>query len=284
MSQDAMYSYIENKIKKNEFKNKEELNQYIIYLKNKNMISQEQILMLISLYDKLYPVQNKEVNLENYKGVGLENQNLIVSTQSDRILKTESSPENMPKEFISTQNDMIVRSNNTLENADAVFNQMANTKKEEMKLIPLSEIHTIGNIDADILRKIRFLISNKYINPYVFRINLDNCLFYNMETSEVLEVRKNEETNQYQIYRGSELVYGDTFQNNDRQIISEKITDINEEEKIYENQNTKVKRLVPPKHQNYDNRAAFSKMNFLLLIMALAIVTLTVIIAIKTFN
>ena len=71
MSQDAMYSYMENKIKNNEIKDKEEINQYIIYLQNKNMISPEQISILISLYDKLYHLQNNQLNSVNYKGVGL---------------------------------------------------------------------------------------------------------------------------------------------------------------------------------------------------------------------
>ena len=72
----------------------------------------------------------------------------------------------------------------------------------------INEFYEYG-INIELLHKIRYFVSNKYINPYSYKIDLENGIFYNTETSEVLEVRKDEVTNKYQIYKGSEVVYGE---------------------------------------------------------------------------
>lgn len=285
MNYNITYSGIERRIRTNDFENKEELSRYIIDLKNRGFISQEQITQLLSLYDELHNVTDMPLDMEKYKGVGLENQSLIVSTETDQILKTMEGHEDISKEFKKVQNEIIANSDDALSNADTIFKHMASTQKEEVNLIPLSEIHTKENIDLEILQKIRYFISNKYINPYAFRVDIESGIFYNMETSEVLEVRKNETTNQYQIYRGSEIVYGESYQNeespdNTDQMVNE---DRSEEEKAYENRNKPITRtLRPPQIRHYDN-AAFSKMNFLILIIVMFTATITFITLLSKF-
>ena len=134
-------------------------------------------------------------------------------------------------------------------------------------MVELREI-TKDNLDIELLRKIKFFVSNKYINPYSYKIDLENGIFYNAETTEVLEVRKDEATNKYQIYKGSEIVYGDELEESNEMELN---SDIPEEEMSYEDKSKykpKTRVLRPPSMNNYHN-AAFSKMNFLLLVISM---------------
>lgn len=204
--------------------------------------------------------------MENYKGVGLEEQSFIISTQTDQILKTMEGHEDISKEFKEVQNEIIANSNDAKTNADTIYNHMANNQKEEINLISLYEVFTKNNIDIEILRKIKFFISNKYINPYSYKVDITNGIFYNVETSEILEVRKNPNTNEYQIYKGSEIVYGDSYQNEEQQEKTDDlIRDTNEEEQLHENRNKPKTRVLRYPQSNHYGNAAFSKIDFLLL-------------------
>ena len=134
--------------------------------------------------------------------------------------------------------------------------QGLNNQKEELSLISLSEAITKDNLDIELLQKIRFFVSNKYINPYSYKIDIESGIFYNIETLEVLEVRMDDTTNKYQIYKG---IYGDELVESD------------EEEMLYEDKTKnkpKIRVLRPPSMNDYNN-AAFSKMNFLLLVISM---------------
>ena len=104
-----IYLDLENQIKNNNFKSKEDLNRYLVNLKQRGFISSndnQKVENLLKLYDELNSHTNNPLNMEGYKNVSLENQELIVSTNNDRILKTDSNHGEIEKEFMQTQNEM----------------------------------------------------------------------------------------------------------------------------------------------------------------------------------
>lgn len=266
------YLDLENQIKNNNFKSKEDLNRYIVNLKQRGFISSndnQKVENLLKLYDELNSRTDNPLNMEGYKNVSLENQELIVSTNNDRILKTDSNHGEIEKEFMQVQNEMTAN-RQELVNANDVFEKIADTKKEEVTLLFISEVFNKDNIDLEILQKIKFFITNKYINPYNYKVDIQNGIFYNIETDEVLEVRKDSETNEYKIYRGNEIVY-----ENEPQALEKE-----EESKIYEKNNTKVRRLVKEDNKTFNNQA-FSKISFLILNIIIFIMSIYFIIIFK---
>jgi len=277
ISSEEIFEDIERRIKNNFFKSKEELTKYIFYLKENGFLNQDELEQkmpeLLGKYDELNQTSDMPLNMENYKGVGLENQNLIVGTEQERILKTLESKDDLNKEFKQVQNEIVANNQDALTNADVIFNHMADNQKEELSLISLSEAITKDNLDIELLEKLKFFVSNKYINPYSYKTDIENGIFYNTETSEVLEVRKDEATNKYQIYKGSEIVYGDELEESNEMKLN---NDIPEEEKSYEDKSKnkpKIRVLRPPSMNDYNN-AAFSKMNFLLLVISMFIASI----------
>ena len=255
---------LESKINNNFFKTKEELNQYLLILKNKNIIDNEKIIELLNRYDNLTKEEPSSLDMTNYKNISLEEQNLLVSTKTDQILKTKTPNEKMLNEFKEMQNELIATNNNPQVTSEEVFNKLKETKKEELELISLSEAIERDNIDINLLNKIKFFISNKYINPYEYKVSIEKSLFYNQETKEVIEIRRNEQTNEYEIYKGGELQQGIKEES------TETFKDTNEEEMTYENNlvNNKVKRLI--KTNNIYNNQAFVKGSFLMITIILS--------------
>lgn len=264
---ERIYTDIENQIRNNQFSSKEALNQYLINLRRKGILiseNQKEIQELLALYDSLNVSAEIPLDMEKYKSVELEEQNLIISTEDDKVLKTQESTETITDEFKSIQNTITANNHDGLVNADTVFNHMANNQKEELSLIPISEVFTHDDIDIEILKKIRFFLGNKYINPYDFRIDIQTGIFYNHETNEALEVRINKDTNQYEIYRGNELLYGSIQEEyTQTPLESEK----EEEKEIYDTLNQPKKRVLRPPSPNDQryNRAAFTSVSFLVI-------------------
>lgn len=128
---------------------------------------------LLGKYDELNQTTDMPLNMENYKGVGLENKNLIVSTEQERILKTLESKDDLNKEFKQVQNQIVANNQDARTNADVIFNHMADNQKEQLSLIPLSEAISKDNLDIELLEKLRFFVTNKYINPYSYKIDLE---------------------------------------------------------------------------------------------------------------
>ena len=127
---------LEQQIRNNNFKSKEELNNYIIYLKNNlissNVLSNEKVLELLNLYDSLHQTDTAELDMRNYKGSSLNDQNFIISTQTDTVLKTNSSNEDLNKEFKQVQNEITSsQTKDELANSDIVFAEMKENRKEE---------------------------------------------------------------------------------------------------------------------------------------------------------
>ena len=269
---------LEQAAKTNRFSSKEEFNKYLEGIKKNGMpesiMSEEKVKEMLDMYDEYHKVEEAELDMQNYKGTNLNEQNYIVSTKNDTILKTNSSNEELPQEFKTAQNELTAANGtDSLANADTVYNNLKETKKEEIDLIPLYEMVERDNISGELLTKIKFFITNKYINPYSFKVSPESGLFYNTETDEVLEVRQNLETGKYEIIKGGQVLYkensqsqaveGDTITNNTEDPNQEKEEDINEEKMIYENGKPKVRRRIPPKDIN--SQAAFAKTSFLII-------------------
>lgn len=252
---DNVISDLEKKIYNNTFSDKKALSTYITKLKNSGVpneiLTEEKVKELLNLYDTLNPQKQDALDLANYKGAKLEEKNVIVSTEDDVILKTDRSSSEMPQEFKENQNELTSLGNDGLANADEAFDHMRD-KKEELNIISINEAINRDNIDREVLNKIRFFITNKYINPYSYKVDPAQAIFYNIETQEVLEVRKNEETGEYKIYRGGEQVYADDTPENTE---NELTTDKDEEELAYDKKNNKVKRLIKPEDNTLNNSA-----------------------------
>lgn len=269
-NEQILYLNLESQIKSNQFKTKEELIQRISKLKEYGRFSSEnsndKIKELLELYDKLHKTDESVLNTEKYKNVSTENINLIISTEDDKILKTSESNQTMNEEFKQLQNEIVANSKDGQANADTLFNHMANYQKEEIKILSISDVLLRDDIDKEVLKKIRFFLSNSKINPYNYKVDIINGIFYNQETDEVIEVRKNEETLEYEIYRSGEMIYKDEEQ-------SEKV-ERNEEQLLYDSkENHKVRRLTPP-----NKPYGFSNVSFLILNIMTFILLTTMII------
>lgn len=281
---------LEQAAKTNRFASKEEFNKYVEGMKKNGMpeslLSEEKKKELLDTYDEFHKVDEIGLNMQDYKGINLNEQNYITNTQTDTILKTNGSKDELPQEFKSVQNEISAANNSdSLANANAVYNHMQNNTKEEVQMISLYEIGSRSNISIEVLQKIRFFITNKYINPYAFNVDPETGLFYNKETNEMLEVVKNPETGKFEIKKGGEVVYKEDSQvqemnsesySNDNQ---EKEKDTDEETMLYQKENHKVRRLLPPK--DIPGQAAFAKTSFLIITSIFIALLISTIILIK---
>lgn len=257
---------IENQIRNNHFNSKEQLSKYLVDLKNSGLyqteLSNEKIEELLNLYDSLNKKSDILLNMKQYTGISLDNQDLIISKETDQVLKTLENSSTLDHEFKQTQNEITANSSNGLANANTVFKHMANHEKEEISLLSLEEAIKRNNIDMELLNKIKFFITSININPSVFRVDIESGIFYNIETDEVYEVRKNSISNQYEIYKGQELVYGKLSQDDNKNL-----------ENNSRQYQPKVRKLIKPKSSSY-NSAAFTKIGFLII----NIITFTILI------
>lgn len=257
---------IENQIRNNHFNSKEQLSKYLVDLKNSGLyqteLSNEKIEELLNLYDSLNKKSDIPLNMKQYTGISLDDQDLIISKKTDQVLKTLENSSTLDHEFKQTQNEITANSSNGLANANTVFKHMANHEKEEISLLSLEEAIKRNNIDMELLNKIKFFITSININPSVFRVDIESGIFYNIETDEVYEVRKNSISNQYEIYKGQELVYGKLSQDDNKNL-----------ENNSRQYQPKVRKLIKPKSSSY-NSAAFTKIGFLII----NIITFTILI------
>lgn len=209
--------------------------------------------------------------MRNYKASSLSNQNFIISTQTDKVLKNNFSNGDLNKEFQKIQNEITSsQTQNELANSDIVFAEMEKNRKEELTLLSINEVLQRDDIDSEVLRKIRFFINNEYINPYSYKVDINTGLFYNQETKEMFEVRKNPQTGNYEIYKGSEVEYSkareteehsnESLEGNNDFVEDQEINkDIDEKRMLYK---PKVRRLIKPTNLN---NAAFVKSSFIVI-------------------
>ena len=265
---------LEKKVRAGEFKDKEELSRYITNLKNNgvpsSVLTGEKTTEILALYDTLNPEKHDALDLNNYKGVKLDEKNVIVSTQDSAVLKTDRASSEMPQEFKEAQNELTAMGNDGLANADETFKHMREHKKEELNLIPIDEAINKDNIDKEVLSKIKFFITNEHIDYHAYHVDPEYGVFYDLEKEEVLEVRINEATGKYEIYRGGEKVYGDNQQTEvpegdsaDPALESDK----EEEQKAYERKGP-VRVLRKPEEEQGNNlgNSAFVQSSLLFII------------------
>lgn len=262
---------LEYQIRNNQFSSKEALMNHLIDLKNKGVsqetLTNEKIQEFLNLYDSLNKKEEMPLDMQKHSSVGLENQDLIVSKETDQVLKTLEGTSSFADEFRQIQNEITASSPDGLANANAVFEHMANHQKEEITLISVIDAISRDDIDSEMLNKIRFFITNKYVNPYSFQVNIENGIFYNIETDEVYEVRINQNTNQYEIHRGNELVYGSNAKQSLEEADEPQLeSDKDQEEMAYESRlhKPKVRARILEKPRYYDN-AAFTNVSFLVI-------------------
>lgn len=244
---ESVYLILEEQIKNNQFKSKEELIERINKLKEYGRIGGEEvdkkIIKLLELYDSLNKNDEIQFDMRNYKSVMLEESNAIVSKNDDSVIKTNEIESNINDQFRDVQNEMVASSNDGMVNADMVYDHLSTFKSEKLSFIPLSEVLLRDDVDIEKLKRIKFFLNNKYIDHDNYKYDMVNGLFYNPDTDDVLEVRFNDNTLEYEIYRNNEKVYD----NGDY-----------ENSKIESRQNVKVRKLT------LDN-SAFSKIGFLIL-------------------
>ncbi len=293
---ESVIKEIENRIKSNSFKSKEELVNYLNSLRQNNQIDinllNERYMSLLKLYDDTMTASDS-LNISNYKDASLEDKNFIVSSNDGRVLESNSNTP-LKEEFESVQNEMAVNGENGIANADQVFNYMEKYKKTEASLMPLSNLN-INIIDADMLEKIKFFISNNRNNIFDYKVDISRGLFINVNTNDIYEVRKNPETGQFEIFKGGSAMYLSTPEmdpnGNDVEIVNE-IPEMTDEEletyinnnhlsqaqidALYERQSrvrqakqTKVKKLVRVRNNALDN-AAFAKLSLLSIIIVIS--------------
>ena len=293
---ESVIKEIENRIKSNSFNSKEELVNYLNSLRQNNQIDinllNERYMSLLKLYDDTMTASDS-LNISNYKDASLEDKNFIVSSNDGRVLESNSNTP-LKEEFESVQNEMAVNGENGIANADQVFNYMEKYKKTEASLMPLSNLN-INIIDADMLEKIKFFISNNRNNIFDYKVDISRGLFINVNTNDIYEVRKNPETGQFEIFKGGSAMYFSTPEmdpnGNDVERVNE-IPEMTDEEletyinnnhlsqaqidALYERQSrvrqakqTKVKKLVRVRNNALDN-AAFAKLSLLSIIIVIS--------------
>lgn len=244
--EESIYLILESQIKDNQYKSKEELIERIKELKEYGRISvddsNKKIQALLDLYDSLNRSDELPLDTDNYKSVKLEDANMIVSTMDDKVIKSVDLDDTINDEFKKIQNNIIANSKDGKTNASDVFLHMANYQKEEVTFIALNDVLLRDDIDTEMLKKIRFFIGITYINPYNYKVDIVNGVFYNPENDDLLEVRKNEVTLEYEVYRNNELLY-----------------DMDDYQTKKNKENVKVRKLTLN-----NNNAAFSKIGFLI--------------------
>lgn len=278
MNSNKLISNIQIQINNNVFKSKEDLYKYLLSLKQQGtniLLTEKDIEELLKLYDELHLQSEIPLSMENYSNKSINDRNFIVSESDDRILRTTGNSTDFIKEFKNTQNEIMAYKQDGTTNSQEVFNKIAETKKEELTLIPLYEAIRSQMIGQELLYKIKFFITRAQINPYEYKVDIETGIFYNGETNEVYEVRKNENTNQYEIYISGEIKYDNTTNIEESQ---ETLQNDKDEEKMYEESRNKPKtrKLIPPRNLN---NAAFTKIGFLILnIISFIIISISIII------
>lgn len=278
MNSNKLISNIQIQINNNVFKSKEDLYRYLLVLKQQGtniLLTEKDIEELLKLYDELHLQSEIPLSMENYSNKSINDRNFIVSETDDRILRTTGNSTDFIKEFKNTQNEIMAYKQDGTTNSQEVFNKIAETKKEELTLIPLYEAIRSQMIGQELLYKIKFFITRAQINPYAYKVDIETEIFYNGETNEVYEVRKNENTNQYEIYISGEIKYDNTTNIEESQ---ETLQNDKDEEKMYEESRNKPKtrKLIPPRNLN---NAAFTKIGFLILnIISFIIISISIII------
>ena len=288
---DIMLLDLERKINSNYFKSKDELISYIEEIKKNNQLDMNffngKVKQLLLLYDK----NNTNIDMSNFKDVKLGDKTYIVSGEDDRVLKTDREQGELSEEFKDVQNDMIASNTDRHSiNADVIFNRMEKYQKVSSTLMPLSNLN-MEVVDKETLDKIRFFIKNSNVNIFEYQVDISNGIFFNVNTNELFEVRKNPNTLNYEIYKGAEVSYANDSSDINNDSIINNISSYTDEELISFQQDSKFssevkqtiekelekrKKITKPKTRVLrlnpldNNRAAFIKSSFIIIMLFLS--------------
>ena len=261
--------------KTNRFASKEEFNKYLEGIKKngmpESMLSEEKKKELLSLYDEYHKVEEAGLDMQNYTGSSLNDNTYIINTKEDTILKTNVAQGEIPDEFKKVQTELTAKSQDDLVNANQVYQDMKNNRKEEVTLIPLVEMIERDDVSEELLGKIKFFVKNKNINPFQYKISPETGMFYNTEIDEILEVRKNSSTGLYEIVKGSQVVYRESAPESKSSVTVEEqeeyTFDQDDEIRIVGKEDQKVRRRrLPNIPKDITDQAAFAKGSILIVV------------------
>lgn len=276
MSMNQIKKNIEIQIRNNFFKNKEELYKYILQFKkyqSNYFLTEKETEELLKLYDKLNQKSDIPLDMNNYSNKNVNDKNFIVSESDDRILTTNGNTTDFIKEFKDTQNQIYAYTQDGKVNSNEVFKKIADTKKEELTMMTINEAIASPHIEQELLSKIKFFITRESVDPYAYKIDLKTGMFYNGETNQMYEVRKNTNTNKYEIYVSGEIKYDNTTNVENE---SETLRNDHDEEQVMEESRNKpkVRKLTPQRNLN---NAAFTKIGFLIInIISFTLASITI--------
>jgi len=172
--EEMLIKNLQYQIRHKEFNSKEELNNYLIELKNKGLshLNSEQEKSLLVMFEQLQNMDNKHSTL------------------------------NEKTEFYNFSSLKTIEDNVS---TTSVVNEPVHNNEEIPELVALTDIVYIEQVEKELLYKVKFFITNSGMNINAFAVNLNNSLFYNTETNTIYEVRKNPENGkQYEIINKSE--------------------------------------------------------------------------------
>jgi len=266
----AVVNDLEKRIKNNQFKNKEQLFDEMVKLRNSGVgaaLDNRKMRELLNLFDSVQKKEDLPLDMKNYKSGEFNDNKLIISKEADRVLTTSEGQVSLVEEFKQKQNEIMANNKDGISNADDVFENMAKYQKGEMSLISIIDAVLLDNISLELLDKIKFFIANSNLNPNIIKIDIKSEVFYNIETNETYEVRDSEDTNEYKIYKDNI-----------------KITDINSPKKIENEDDNKLEYEQEPEPMEYESNlykpktrvrkkdnhshmgnAAFTKIGFLII-------------------
>lgn len=290
---------LERRINNNYFKSKSDLITYIEKIRKNPGIDMDlfnkRIEELLSTYDRNHESE-LPLDMEKYKDVKMQDSNYIVSSDDDKVLKTNGNHGELSIEFKKVQNEIIANNKEGSVNADTVFNHMERYQKKSSNLMPLSNLN-MEVVDKEMLDKIRFFIKSGNVNVFEYQVDISNGLFLNVNTNELFEVRRNPNTNSFEIFKGSEAQYN-SYTKEDGEghdiTVTDDIANLTDEELMeYQERNnisdkrrqmvvaelakrknkpkTRVLRLDPLS----GNRAAFVKSSFLFIIITMSFIICT---------
>lgn len=266
--EDIIVTNIEQAIQNQKFSSKEKLIEYLLEIQKKEILKDKTKLeKLLNLYDNLYSKTNSSLDMSQYESVSTENKDLIVSKNEERVLNTTKGASQYANEFHSVQNSIIASNSHGQVNSNDVFDHMAKYQKEELNLISIEDAISKNNIEIEILNKIKFFITNINIDIQIFKVDITTGIFYNKETDEIYEVRKNNITNQFEIYKGSNRLHNSNETNTESETANQTLTEVDPAYETDGNElnkpKTRVKKLDNPLQNR--NNAAFANFGFIII-------------------
>ena len=167
---------------------------------------------IIEEYDKAH---EPKINSSNYKQMSVDGKNYIIS--NDGVVLEQDKYKNMGQlanDFENKKNEMIgAKGENSLVNANEAFNIMKK-EMEESNFILIDKVDR-NKISSELVQKIEFVKNIVGVNYNDFRVDINRGIFINTKDNELYEVRYDNVSKQYRLYRGKQATYNDNNINKD---------------------------------------------------------------------